>query len=87
MKSEMPFLGVPVPEARRVARTVAFRRTDADLLRSAALTLWDEAAYREERYAAMALLAVGPASDGLEVVPVIEHMVRTGRWWDGDRRR
>jgi 3-methyladenine DNA glycosylase AlkD len=82
MKSEMPFLGVPVPQARRIARTSAAKGMDADVLRTAALLLWDEAAYREERYAAMALLAVRSASDDLAVVPVIEHMVRTGRWWD-----
>ena len=82
MKSAMPFLGVSVPEARRVARGSAAKGMDADLLRTAALTLWDGAAHREERYAAMALLAVRPASDDLAVVPVIEHMVRTGQWWD-----
>ena len=30
----------------------------------------------------MALLAVRPASDDLSVAPLIEHMVRTGQWWD-----
>ena len=38
--------------------------------------------YREERYAAMSLLAAPPASVDSAVVPVVEHMVRTGRWWD-----
>jgi 3-methyladenine DNA glycosylase AlkD len=82
MKSEMPFLGVPVPQSRRIARSAAKALRDAPALRRAAGTLWDEAAYREERYAAMALLAVRPASDDPSVVPLIEHMVRTGRWWD-----
>ena len=82
MKSAMPFLGVPVPEARRIARAHARGIKDAATLRTAATVLWDEATHREERYAAMALLAVRPASEDLDVVPVIEHMVRTGRWWD-----
>jgi 3-methyladenine DNA glycosylase AlkD len=55
---------------------------DAETLRGAALTLWDDAGYREERYAAMSLLVTPPASVDLAVVPLVEHMVRTGRWWD-----
>lgn len=82
MKSEMPFLGVSVPEARRIARAHVKGVKDAGLLRDAARTLWDAATHREERYAAMTLLAVRPASDDLDVIPLIEHMVRTGQWWD-----
>ena len=84
MKSAMPFLGVAVPDVRRIARAQAkaAQIVDGETLRDAALTLWDDAAYREERYAAMSLLAVPPASVDLAVVPVVEHMVRTGRWWD-----
>jgi 3-methyladenine DNA glycosylase AlkD len=84
MKSEMPFLGISVPTVRRVARTAAKSAgaTDGTVLRDAARTLWDGAAYREERYAAMALLAMPAASVDARVVPLIEHMVRSGRWWD-----
>ena len=84
MKSTMPFLGVGVPAVRRIARAQAksARITDGAVLMDAARTLWDDAEYREERYAAMALLAVPPASVDSAVVPLIEHMVRTGRWWD-----
>jgi 3-methyladenine DNA glycosylase AlkD len=82
MKSAMPFLGVRVPEARRIARAAVKGEPDAAALRSTASELWDEAAYREERYAAMAVLAVPPASDDPSVASVIEHMVRTGQWWD-----
>lgn len=82
MKSAMPFFGVPVPEARRIARKHAKDVRDAAGLRAAASTLWDEATHREERYAAMALLGVRPASDDATAVPLIVHMVRTGRWWD-----
>jgi 3-methyladenine DNA glycosylase AlkD len=82
MKSAMPFLGVAVPTARRVARSAAKAQKDAGALRLAALMLWDDAVHREERYAAMAILAVLPASDDVSVIPLIEHMVRTGQWWD-----
>ncbi|HEX5857712.1 MAG TPA: DNA alkylation repair protein [Microbacterium sp.] len=82
MKSAMPFLGVGVPQTRRIARAAAKGVRGAAVLRGAARRLWDEAAHREERYAAMSLLAVRPASDDLSVAPLIEHMVRTGQWWD-----
>jgi 3-methyladenine DNA glycosylase AlkD len=82
MRSEMPFLGVRVPDARRIARLHAKGVTDAATLRAAALELWDAASYREERYAAMALLATRPLRGDPHLVPIVEHMVRTGRWWD-----
>lgn len=84
MKSDMPFLGVGVPEVRRItrARVRTVPHEEGDMLRDAARTLWDDAAYREERYAAMSLLAVPAASVDPVVIPLIEHMVRTGGWWD-----
>lgn len=82
MKSAMPFLGVRVPDARSVAKRAAAGITDAATLREAALLLWDGAGHREERYAAMALLALRPLHGDPELVPTIEHMVRTGQWWD-----
>ena len=82
MKSAMPFLGVRVPDARRVVRSAARGEKDAARLRAAALELWDGAAYREERYAAVALLGLGAFRGDLALVPVVEHLVRTGQWWD-----
>ncbi|WP_426325676.1 DNA alkylation repair protein [Microbacterium sp. E-13] len=82
MKSAMPFLGVRVPQARMIARRAAAGITDAASLRATALQLWDGAEHREERYAAMALLAWRPLRGDPALVPVVEYMVRTGRWWD-----
>ena len=82
MKSEMPFLGVRVPEVRRIALAAVRTLRDPDELRAAALELWDDAVHREERYAAMGLLGAEPVRGQLRNVPVIEHMVRTGQWWD-----
>ena len=83
MKSAMPFLGVRVPEARLIARTAAAAgERDADALRETARGLWDAASHREERYAAMALLALPSVQGNAASAPLIEHMVRTGRWWD-----
>ncbi|MET0931517.1 MAG: DNA alkylation repair protein, partial [Aeromicrobium sp.] len=53
-----------------------------DELQTAVRTLWDEAGFREERYAAAELLA-GPLGAGrLELVPLYEHLATTGAWWD-----
>lgn len=82
MKSAMPFLGVRVPEVRRLTRETARGLTDADELRDAALELWRGAEYREERYAAQALMALRPLRGRLDMLDVHEEMVRTGAWWD-----
>ena len=54
MSSAMPFLGVPVPVTRRIARSAAAGYPPADLadLLGSATELWRTADYREERYAA-----------------------------------
>jgi 3-methyladenine DNA glycosylase AlkD len=82
MKSAMPFLGVRVPEARRLAKEAAGGIGDPDLLRDAALDLWRGAAYREQRYAAQALMALRPLRGRLDLLEVHEEMIRTGAWWD-----
>ncbi len=82
MRSEMPFLGVRVPDARRVARALIARDDRPEILRRAATVLWDDAVFREERYAALAVLAARQLRGDPQLVPLIEHMVRAGRWWD-----
>jgi 3-methyladenine DNA glycosylase AlkD len=82
MKSAMPFRGVTLPETRRLTLAAAVGMTDPDELLEAATDLWDAAAFREERYAAMALLTLKPLRDDRRVLGLAEHMVRTGRWWD-----
>ena len=82
MKSSMPFLGVRVPEARRIARTVGKRLTDPGAVRETARRLWEHAESREEWYAALALLGLRLVRGDLANVPLIEHFVRSGRWWD-----
>jgi 3-methyladenine DNA glycosylase AlkD len=86
MKSAMPYLGVAVPVVRAIVRAAAKSRppaTTADLAHTA-LTLWREAEYREERYAATALTDV-PAARKLqtsELLPVYGEMITSGAWWD-----
>ena len=84
MKSAMPFRGERMPIVRRItkAAAVAHPPETLDDLESAVRTLWDEAAFREERYAASGLLARPIATGRLELVPVHEHLATTGAWWD-----
>ena len=86
MKSDMPYLGVGVPECRRIAGAVFARHPlpDADAWEAAVLDLWRRAAHREERYAAVELLLFRRYSSWLEPsrLPMIEEMVVTGAWWD-----
>ena len=82
MKSAMPFLGVRVPNARRIALRHVRGIHDAQLLLRTSRVLWNEARFREERYAALAVLAARPLKGDPDLVPHIEHVVRTGQWWD-----
>lgn len=82
MKSAMPFLGVTVPASRQIARRVGRSLADGPAVRQAARSLWDDATHREERYAAMALLGLRVVRADPANVGLIEHMVRTGQWWD-----
>ena len=86
MKSATPFLGVRVPTRRTLTRAEAKLRpftTSADLI-DTVLRLWREASYREERYAAIALLDT-PAARRLRdpaVLQTLRELIVTGAWWD-----
>lgn len=86
MKSAMPYLGVRVPQVRRVVRAAAKARPPAatEALRDTALALWRPAAFREERYASTALLAI-PAARALrrsDLIDTYRELIVTGAWWD-----
>lgn len=82
MKSPSPFLGVRVPVMRTLTRAQAKLRpfaTSADLI-DTVLRLWREGGYREERYAAIALLDA-PAARRLRdpaVLPALRELIVTG---------
>jgi 3-methyladenine DNA glycosylase AlkD len=86
MKSAMPFRGVTAPAQRALYRAAfaAHLVADASTWRATALTLWREAAYREERYAAIELTGAKryAAFQALDTVPMYEEMIVTGAWWD-----
>jgi len=88
MKSAMPYRGITSPELRRTLRPVlADARlfpTTRDGWESAVRRLWDDASYREERYAAIALTRhrVARPWQDVEVLGLYRHLVVTGAWWD-----
>lgn len=84
MKSSMPYRGVPMPVVRSITKTAARAHPSLTLgeLETAVRTLWDEAKFREERYAASGLLATTTGTGRLELVPLYEHLATTGAWWD-----
>jgi 3-methyladenine DNA glycosylase AlkD len=86
MKSDMPFLGVQAAPRRAALRQVfaEHRLETAPEWRKAVLTIWREAEYREERYAAVELSGFRyyRAWQTLYTLPMYEEMVVTGAWWD-----
>lgn len=86
MKSAMPFRGVSAVPLRRICRAVldAHRLADRASWERAVLTLWDEAAFREERYAAIALSGHRYYRELQDAgtLELYHHLVVTGAWWD-----
>ncbi len=88
MKSAMPYRGLTSPELRALLRPLLADPSLAPASRQAWETdvraLWDGAAYREERYAAIALTghrAARPWQDP-DALGLYRHLVVTGAWWD-----
>jgi 3-methyladenine DNA glycosylase AlkD len=86
MKSAMPFYGVSASAQRSLLRTcfAAHPLPDRVTFESAVRTLWDDATHREERYAAIALARSRAAARWRDVdsLPLDDHLVVTGAWWD-----
>ncbi len=86
MKSAMPYRGVAVPAVRKLV-TATIREhglPEKEQWLAAIRQLWDEANYREERYAALALLRSAKARTYRDpsLWPDLEHFITTGAWWD-----
>ncbi|OHV41795.1 DNA alkylation repair protein [Pseudofrankia sp. EUN1h] len=86
MKSSMPYLGVPKPPRELALRPVfaAHRLETMTDWRTAALRLWRDAGFREERYAAITLTGHRPYQVYWTpaALPVYQEMIVTGAWWD-----
>ncbi|MGL6278985.1 MAG: DNA alkylation repair protein [Gaiella sp.] len=81
MKSTLPYLGVRMPDLRRVWRTLlpAEPLPSAAAFQATLLELWDEAEFREERYTALAVVERYPQRVTIEL---LERLVVEGAWWD-----
>ena len=86
MRSAMPFRGVSAPAQRRLWRDIFPRHPLATAVewRRVALQLWRDAAWREERYAAIALTDLRRYAGWRTraALPMVEEMIVTGAWWD-----
>lgn len=86
MNSDLPFRGVPAPVARGVFRAAieAHPLPDAGTWLDTVAELYDCAAYREERYGALAVAGNRRYRQHLtaDVLPFLGHLVRAGAWWD-----
>ena len=86
MKSAMPYRGVAAPQHHRLFRHLfaEYRLVGIDSWRSTVLALWRGAAYREERYAAIALAGYWRYREyqSPACLPLYEEMVVDGAWWD-----
>ena len=86
MKSAMPYRGVATPPRRTLMKELLAARFPADRAawEATARALWDDAAYREERYAAVDLCVhrTTRAWQDAATVPLYEHLIVTGAWWD-----
>ena len=86
MKSSMPYRGVTAQPLRAACRAIfdAHPLPDRVAWESAVRALWDEASYREERYAAVSLCAHRHyrAHQDPGTLPLYRHLVVSGAWWD-----
>ena len=86
MKSAMPYRGVMSVPLRGICKATydEHRLPDRDACESAVRELWDGAAYREERYAAMALTRHRHyrAFQDPATLALYRHLVVSGAWWD-----
>jgi 3-methyladenine DNA glycosylase AlkD len=85
MKSPMPFRGVSKPARERLLRPLAAEHPIADAAELLAVVgeLWDGAAYREERYLALALVGRHRAWAEPSWVPELYRgWIVEGAWWD-----
>ena len=86
LKSALPCYGVRVPVQRRLVRGVATKHPPPDRAswEAAVRALWDEAAFREERQAAITLTGVRAARGWQDpaALPLYRYLVTSGAWWD-----
>ena len=87
MRSRLPYHGLTMPEVRTTMAALCrqYRLPDIGSWQRAILELWDGVTHREQWYAALALArhrSYAPWALEVSTVPLWEHLIRTGAWWD-----
>jgi 3-methyladenine DNA glycosylase AlkD len=86
MKSVMPYRGVTSVPLRLACRSVfaQFALTSFEDWRDTVLALWHDAEFREDRYAALELVAARPyrAYRSMDALPLYQELIGSGAWWD-----
>jgi 3-methyladenine DNA glycosylase AlkD len=85
MKSGMPYRGIPSPRLKALLRPLLVQRPlEEETWHDTVLALWDAAAFREERYAALVIARhrLHREHRQAHTIGLYEHLVRTGAWWD-----
>lgn len=88
MKSALPYYGLSRPVMKSCLRPILGDRElqpkTPEAWESMILELWDRAAFREERYAAISLARHRLARDWRDAsrLPLWRHLIVTGAWWD-----
>jgi len=83
MKSELPFYGVTLSQLRPMLRPLIRQwHPERDEWEATILSLYDAATHREERYAALALARSQRGFLDPEALPLAEHLISKGAWWD-----
>ncbi len=83
MKSEILFYGIKTPARKKIYSNLhkKYPLKTFDEWYQVINELWD-AQYREERYAALDILGKYNIYHTLRIIPLIEHLIVTGAWWD-----
>jgi len=86
MKSAMPFYGVPAPQLKLILRVLLkdLKYKNQAEWQRVVLLIWQGAKFREERYAALALLRHRSAQEfkNLKQLPLLKKLIKVGAWWD-----
>jgi 3-methyladenine DNA glycosylase AlkD len=86
MKSALPFRGVTAPQLKALLRPLIGAQPPRDRAQWELIIrdLWDNAGFREERYAAIAMARHRSARDWQDpqALDLCRHLIVTGAWWD-----
>ena len=86
MKSALPYYGVALPQLRKLVRSLlnAHPVTDRAVWDATVREMYDDAGYREDRYAAIVLARhrMARAWQDPDTLDLYRHLVVTGAWWD-----